>query len=64
LYLEKDLTIHPKSLKLPKLLNVKIENVYRYLGFLMAKHYDLCNNRSDAIIPEHEIFEKIQSIDN
>ena len=56
--------MHPESLKLLKLLNVNIENVYKYLGFLMARHYDLCNNRaSDYIIPERELFEQIKSID-
>jgi len=35
----KNCTIHPESLKLLKLLGVKIENVYEYLGFCLAKHH-------------------------
>lgn len=56
----KGITIHPESLKLLKVLNVNIEAIYKYLGMLMAKHHDLCNNRlEDVIIPETEIFKNI-----
>ena len=59
----KDCTIHPDSLKLLKLLGVNIDNVYQYLGLCLAKHYQLCVDKTDKVFKSIELEMQLDSID-
>ena len=59
----KDCTIHPDSLKLLKLLGVNIDNVYQYLGLCLAKHYQLCVDKTDKVFKNIELEMQLDSID-